>query len=318
MIISIRTSSKSFSASLKNCSLYAAGVHAVAFGIGQSKAMAREAPSLGAKALSATILMAVLLSMSSLSHSQVTLAPLLLDVVRGAQRQRHDGQRGILFAGSRESAAVRDEQVLHLMSLAVAVERRLLGIAPHAHRAHFVTRKSSRLLARIQEHLPVEMPANFPHALHGVPPEGEIVVAEAKVDDGDGDAVGVLAIRVDRNAILRPRHDLAERAHHEIAGLHAPHPGLEIRAIAGNPRRVARIHVGGKVHLKIPAAHVVGLSRKVVVARDESVIRSSVLIRWLQALEFLEVELDAAAQVPVEIAAHDAARVRESVRVLRG
>src|SRR6266853_5723123 len=73
-----------------------------------------------------------------IQDSNVSLLQLGQEVVTRAPGQRHDGQRGILVGVRDEGAAVGDEEVFHVPSLATGVEHGSFLVETHAGRADFV------------------------------------------------------------------------------------------------------------------------------------------------------------------------------------
>ena len=59
-------------------------------------------------------------------------------VVGSPPGQRHNCQRGILVGVGDETGAVGDEQIFHVMRLAVLIQSRSCGMLAHANRAYFV------------------------------------------------------------------------------------------------------------------------------------------------------------------------------------
>src|SRR5690348_3632088 len=70
--------------------------------------------------------------------SDFVLAHLIGDVVRLADGQGDDGQRGILRGPGGELAAVGDEQVLDVVGLAMLVHHAVAGLLRHAVGAEIV------------------------------------------------------------------------------------------------------------------------------------------------------------------------------------
>src|SRR5579863_1914360 len=145
------------------------------------------APSLGARALRATIRRAVRRSIlrsptnGSISSSgaesiarsfvsQLALSSRFLDVFGGSQGKRHDCQGRVLLARRGEGAAVGDEEVLHVVRLAVAVQHGAAPVLAHSHRADLVAGETSRLRAVLQEYLAFDARADVRHALARVLP----------------------------------------------------------------------------------------------------------------------------------------------------
>ena len=73
------------------------------------------------------------------SDSRSSRAHLIVDVIRLADRQRHDRQGRIGSPGARELATVADEQVLDVVGLTPPVADAVGGFGAHPQRAHVVT-----------------------------------------------------------------------------------------------------------------------------------------------------------------------------------
>src|SRR2546430_3774927 len=52
------------------------------------------------------------------ADSKLTSPPLFLDIVCRPKRKRHDGKRGVFFAGAGEAASVGHEEIFHFSRLA--------------------------------------------------------------------------------------------------------------------------------------------------------------------------------------------------------
>ena len=65
-------------------------------------------------------------------------SPLIRDELARPPRERHDGPGQVLVGLRDEWAAIGDEQILHVVGLAVAVEHGRLRVGAHADRAGFV------------------------------------------------------------------------------------------------------------------------------------------------------------------------------------
>src|SRR4051812_11096134 len=70
--------------------------------------------------------------------SEVSFLHFAEEVVTVAPRERHDGERGVLVGVARKGAAVVNEKILHVPSLAPLVRHRLLRIGAHDGAADFV------------------------------------------------------------------------------------------------------------------------------------------------------------------------------------
>ncbi len=133
------------------------------------------------------------------------------EIVGGAPRQREDGQRRVLLGGVRERRAVDDEDVLDLVHLVEAVQRRALRIRPHPAGAVLVDRRAVaiQVAALVADQLAAgrldDLLDGVVHVLGHLP----LVLADAVVDRRQRHAVAVLAIRIDGDAVVRVRQHFA-------------------------------------------------------------------------------------------------------------
>src|SRR5438046_10342599 len=88
------------------------------------------------------------------ADSKVAFPPLLFNIVRRPQRERHDRESGVLLAGTGEAASVGHEEILYLPRLAKAVQDGGLRIFTHANWAYLMAGKSSRGFTEDGKHFP--------------------------------------------------------------------------------------------------------------------------------------------------------------------
>ena len=98
------------------------------------------------------------------ADSKVAFPPLLSNIVRRPQRERHDGEGGVLLAGTGEAASVGHEEILHLPRLAEAVQDGGLRIFSHANCAYLMAGKPSRSFTEVMESFPLQIRANLHQA----------------------------------------------------------------------------------------------------------------------------------------------------------
>src|SRR6202046_5472935 len=124
-----------------------------------------------------------------------------------AEGQGYDRERGVCAAAAGELAAVGDEEIFHVVRLAVFVDDAVALIFGHAIRSHIV---------RGRKRLVVHGPFGADGFVEGVgllEPvllHGEVVRVIVYVDVRNRHAVLVLAIRMERDAIVFAGHVLAD------------------------------------------------------------------------------------------------------------
>src|SRR5207253_3070648 len=104
------------------------------------------------------------------------------DPLRRARRQRHDGKRRILFAGGSEATPVGDEEIFHIVRLAVAIERRRFRIASHANSADFVAGESSGLVSPTVEDGTLQVTADLSRTVSHRAENRYIALIESEAD----------------------------------------------------------------------------------------------------------------------------------------
>src|ERR1700678_579965 len=118
-------------------------------------------------------------------------------MIGSAQRQGHDGKRGILLAGSSETASIGDEKIFHIPCLAIAVEHRCAWIFSHANRPHLVAGKSAGAVTETRKYCAFHVRRNLQHALFGRLPQSTIILAKAKMHYRSRNSMGVHAGWID-------------------------------------------------------------------------------------------------------------------------
>src|SRR5690348_9572534 len=139
--------------------------------------------------------------MDSLAMLDVSLSGFVEEVLGGAPRESHDGERRIFVGIGDERCPIGDEEVLDVMRLAEAVENGGLGIGAHARGAHFVNDFSASLDA--EREFPMNGGSGFVFAAHGL-------------DDGAKRVLHVLGLKqfVIRPFEVEPQHGNAPLIDH--------------------------------------------------------------------------------------------------------
>src|SRR5579863_9704306 len=126
-----------------------------------------------------------------LNYLEVSFSSFPGHVAGRPHREGHDGECGVLFRESRETASVHYEQVVHVVRLAVAVQHGIAAIVTHAYGASFVARKAGWRMIVFHHHgsfgFVQDLRAFFAHIF----PYRPVVVAEAEMDYRDRNTIGV-------------------------------------------------------------------------------------------------------------------------------
>src|SRR5215472_483322 len=103
--------------------------------------------------------------MDSLAMSDVALSGLVEEVLRGAPRKSHDGERRIFVGIGNERRTVGDEKVFDVVRLAETVEDGSLGIGAHARGADLVNNFAAGLDS--ERKIAMDGSLGFVFAAHG-------------------------------------------------------------------------------------------------------------------------------------------------------
>src|SRR5450759_4724708 len=197
--MSTRTRTVAYSCAVKNVGLKAAPGFAAARAVcacwcacAASASVQVKPAASGAEPSSRSMVRRSMVDIAWLNPSR---AALVRDEMAGPHRERQDGPRAVLVRLRHERAAVGDEQVLHIVRLAVPVQHRRARVVPHARDAQLVDDPSAPLQAvvgglgrhrrsRRPAHLLDEGAEGLLHVLRLL----LLVVAPLEVETEDGDA----------------------------------------------------------------------------------------------------------------------------------
>src|SRR5438552_8823755 len=111
-----------------------------------------------------------------------------------------------------------------------------------------------------------------------VSPQRPVVITEPEVDNGDGNAISVPLVRVNRDAVFRPRLSFSPASKVDEARLQCPDFLFEAFAESLQKARLTREHEARVVQLVLISADVVRLAEDVIESRNIGVVGRAIII----------------------------------------
>ena len=198
------------------------------------------------------------------------------------------------------------------MRLIETVEDGRFAVLSHADTADIVRGKASRTFSRLVLECDSSSLVDIVKRLEHGAIHLQIIGAPAEVHVRDGQAVSVFTRCVQGDPVVRVPHHFPEANSSGVRGLQIAHTLLERLAIAGNVRRMVRLHIRADVQLDAEPAGIAGLPRWRKPG-DIGVVERAVLIEGLDAHEVLQITVDFSNDVPVEISPDNVVTVGQPV-----
>ena len=159
----------------------------------------------------------------------------LFQVIRSSPRHRQDRPGGVLRAAADERRSVGDVDVLRVVQSAEAIGHRGSRVVAHPRRTNLVNRPAGRQrLALDLDVLGLRGHQHFLDRVRHVLRHLQLVVAEDVVELEHRNPPRVLHDRIERDAVLLARQDLAEPAEADERRIVLPHVRLERLAVSRN------------------------------------------------------------------------------------